>query len=159
MFKLNNKGLTLTEVIITFSILSIIMFSMLALTLQLKNTSKLKKTYKSLSEYKTTLTRTIEDDLIKNKFLSMEDCNGDDAFVICKTITFKNNVKKDLVVNTKDKFIKYDNIKYKIDLEKEVDMIYKDVDITFDEEFLTIKIPIWLNENDYGIKIIYPINL
>ena len=60
--------------------------------------------------------------------------------------------------NINSKLINYDNINYYIE-EKDATISSSDINISNDDNFVIIKIPIILGSNDYGIKIVYPIIL
>ena len=64
MLKLNKKGMTLVEVLLAMIGLIIISFGMLTLISSLKKSSVKEQKAKNLSEYKTIVSRKIEDDLI-----------------------------------------------------------------------------------------------
>ena len=162
MLKLNKKGMTLVEVLLAMTGLIIISFGMLTLINSLKKSSVKEQKAKNLSEYKTIVSRKIEDDLIYKEFKSIENCN-ETGYDICKTITFKkqnNNIdeSKQIKININSKLINYDNINYYIE-EKDATISSSDINISNDDNFVIIKIPIILGSNDYGIKIVYPISL
>ena len=162
MLKLNKKGMTLVEVLLAMTGLIIISFGMLTLISSLKKSSVKEQKVKNLSEYKTIVSRKIEDDLIYKEFKSIENCN-ETGYDICKTITFKkqkNNVdeSKQIKININSKLINYDNINYYIE-EKNAVISSSDINISNDDNFVIVKIPIILGNNDYGIKIVYPISL
>ena len=162
MLKLNKKGMTLVEVLLAMTGLIIISFGMLTLINSLKKSSVKEQKAKNLSEYKTIVSRKIEDDLIYKEFKSIENCN-ETGYDICKTITFKkqnNNIdeSKQIKININSKLINYDNINYYIE-EKDATISSSDINISNDDNFVIVKIPIILGSNDYGIKIVYPISL
>ena len=66
MKKLNNKGITTIEVIISF-VLVVIISASLFTTISAYNAKRLTESYKSqIYTYKNQLTKIIQDDLIKN---------------------------------------------------------------------------------------------
>lgn len=162
MLKLNKKGMTLVEVLVALTGLIIISFGMLTLINSLKKSSVKEQISKNLSEYKTIVSRKIEDDLIYDEFESISNCI-DQNYDVCKTITFKkeeNGIKKSkqIKINADSKLINYDNINYYIE-EKNAVIEKNDINISNDANFVIVKVPISLESADYSIKIVYPIAL
>ena len=63
--KLNNKGMTAIEILITFAIVVVIVVSMYDGIMDLKNKETVASYKLSLTTYKNLLTKDIQDDLIK----------------------------------------------------------------------------------------------
>lgn len=126
MKKLNNKGMTIVEIVVTFVMLMVLVLGMLNLTNEIKTTSKQKQFYKELTEYSSLVQSTIQDDLIKNVLTDVSECNVDKA-EICLNFKFKNSSDKQLIANVVSNFdevadgdkevdelkvISYDGLKY-----------------------------------------------
>lgn len=174
MKKLNNQGMTLVELIVTFAIVMILVIGMLSVIISLKNDMNESSLNKELLEYKDTITYVINNDLIKSKANNIEQCTfnvtGDKGY--CYKISFENNSTKNLEINLTKKYIKYDGIKYEIPessiMEFRDSLIYasdninEKIDINKDENnFINIYIPFYIidEEENYGIDIIHPINI
>lgn len=100
MKKINNKGMTVVEIIVCFALASIIIVSMFELLNSYKNKEDEESFKTSINTYKTTLTKVIYDDIIKNHGVSKAESNqSGDTFVI--RLTFKNNTTKDIEVYNK----------------------------------------------------------
>ncbi len=157
--KLNNKGLSVVEFIIVFVILMIIVFGMMNVVLTLKKESSSISMKKELLEFKTTMTKEINQDLIEKGYDKVENCT---TGISCD-IYFKDNSSTTLIININQKTITYDGIIYDIPQKDFIKM--ENSTINIDEKFLTISIPYYEmgvseeNKVDYGIKIIYPISL
>lgn len=170
MKELNNKGMTVIEVIITFSILMILVIGMFKMVIEMKESSKEKQLQKDLYEYSDILRTTIQNDLIKKKLI---DANvSDDEEKIKLVLTFEDNSTKELIINY-NKTIKYNNKTYQI---PESDVVEFNPSGNFNEmpyvtysdsnnfKILTIYIPLYeyLYEkdfNNYGFKIVHPVGL
>ena len=156
--KLNNKGMTITEVVITFTMLMIVMLAMMGLITNLKKTQNEKEKIIEIKDYKDIVIREIEDALIKLKFNGVHDCsNKYEDYILCKVLVFKDSSNKELLIDTGMKFIKYDGIKYKIP--SYVKMNRDKTYIEINNKFLTISVPFYYNNKETGIKIVYPIGL
>lgn len=67
MKKLNNKGMTLIEIIVCFVIVVVIVLSMLKVVNNYKDKQDIESYKSAIFTYKNTLTKTIWDDIIKHK--------------------------------------------------------------------------------------------
>ncbi len=94
MKRLNNKGMTTVEILITFVIIVIIVVSMYASISSLKNKETIESYKESIVTYKNLLTKDIQDDLIINSLTGVEINDSNNKV----TLTFKNGSKKVLEV-------------------------------------------------------------
>ena len=150
----NEKGSTLVETVMTLSMLMIIMLSMTTLIISLKKTDKRAKETKEITEYKNSISRIINDDLILFKLKDTETCQGThEDYVYCTTLVFEDDSKKELIVDTGMNFIKYDNIKYK------APTTIKMSDVTIDKEnnIFTLSTNMKYQKKTYNLKIVYPL--
>ncbi len=150
----NEKGSTLVETVMTLSMLMIIMLSMTTLIISLKKTDKRAKETKEITEYKNSISRIINDDLILLKLKDTETCQGThEDYVYCTTLVFEDDSKKELIVDTGMNFIKYDNIKYK------APTTIKMSDVTIDKEnnIFTLSTNMKYQKKTYNLKIVYPL--
>ena len=129
MKKLNEKGMSVIEVVLTFALIMTIIASILALIMNYRNKLQTNLTYLDWSSYKNTLTKEIQDDIMR---LGVADINhGGECtssqysgeFSSCSNIVFKTGVEKILAVSKIDisdrnsvlnKYIRYGDTKYPI---------------------------------------------
>lgn len=168
MKKLNNKGITLVELIVSFAILMVVVIGMLNVIINFKEMINEKKFLQEMTEYKTTLTYEINRDLIEKGFISIEDCST--SLIECKNINFADSTVKQLKIELENYIITYDEIKYPIPEEDLIEFLdnrvhantdnSKNVFITADVNFFKINIPYYEIGKDvnYGIDIIYPLS-
>ena len=130
MKKLNEKGMSVIEVVLTFALIMTIIASILALIMNYRNKLQTNLTYLDWSSYKNTLTKEIQDDIMR---LGVADINhGGECtssqysgeFSSCSNIVFKTGVEKILAVSKIDisdrnsvlnKYIRYGDTKYPIE--------------------------------------------
>ena len=130
MKKLNEKGMSVIEVVLTFALIMTIIASILALIMNYRNKLQTNLTYLDLSTYKNTITKEIQDDILQ---LGIADINHGGActsseysgeFSSCSNIVFKTGVEKILAVSKIDisdrnsvlnKYIRYGDTKYPIE--------------------------------------------
>ena len=67
MKKLNNKGMTLIEIIVCFVIVVVIVLSMLKVVNNYKDKQDIESYKSAIFTYKNTLTKTVWDDIIKHQ--------------------------------------------------------------------------------------------
>ena len=155
--KINNKGLTLVELIIAFVILVMFLFGMLEIVLSIKSKASDELFSRDMVTFKDTLIKTIEDDLIKKELVDAT-CTDNTR---C-TFNFKNDMTSNLTINKDTKTIEYNGIKYEI---PNPTLIYFGTvelsvsPITSDKKILKISIPYYEAETttpNYGIKILHP---
>lgn len=155
--KINNKGLTLVELIVAFVILVMFLFGMLEIVLSIKSKASDELFSRDMLTFKDTLIKTIEDDLIKKELVNATCVNNTSC-----TFNFANSMTSTLSVNTSTKTIEYNGIKYEIPnptliyfgtIELGIDTIDSN------KKILKINIPYYEVETttpNYGIKILHP---
>lgn len=180
MKKLNNKGLTIVELIITFALLMILVVGLLEIVLESKSDISDKSFAKEMNEYKGLMIKTVQDDLIKKKLKSADTTNCT-LGTECVKLTFEDNTIKTLIVDLRTKMIKYDSLFYEIPNKKYIEFRdertmtladesnYRPVSIQVNSQnILVIDIPYFrtkasknMSEVDknynYGIKIVHPL--
>lgn len=131
MNKLNNKGMTVVEIVLTFSIIMIIVVGMLTIVVNYRGKISTSLTRLKLETTKNTLTQSIYDDILKLGVKKIEDFSNSSENPLCNVeglnrcivITFQDNSEKALGTSKslnddqesiKNKFIYYDGLKYKI---------------------------------------------
>lgn len=109
--KLNNKGLTVVELILCFVLLIILVFGMFNVVLEIKDYSETKELEKDLVSFKNRIIYMIQDDLIqyglKETSSSCPSGYEKSYSTKCLRIALKNNDVKYLVVEPSSKTIKY----------------------------------------------------
>ena len=109
---INNKGLTAIELLICFSLVSVITIAMFQTINSYKNKQDIESFKSSITTYKTTLTKEIYTDIINNfgivstSYSGGEVINPDDIyksidFTYTLTLNFKSGVTKQLEVRSK----------------------------------------------------------
>lgn len=173
MKKINNKGMTIVELILTFAVLMVIVVGLLEVVLEAKQDVTDSNYVKQMEEYRTLVTKTIQDDLIKKKLTSVTISNPRSA-----SFTFADGSRKSLTV-TKGKLIRYDKISYDLPEKKYTEFRdsvlnpqsepskNRDVTISYNSstKVLVINIPIFKKvssknipnekEHNYGIRIVH----
>lgn len=71
MGKLNNKGMTAVELLITFTILSVVVVGLFDMTLNYKDKEQQESTKSSIIDYENKLEMLIQDDFIKGHLVSV----------------------------------------------------------------------------------------
>ena len=131
MKKLNNKGMTIVEIVLTFSIIMVIVIGMLTIVVNYRNKVSVSLTRLKLETFKNNLTQDIYNDVLKYGVKEIEDFSGtNDTNNLCNVaglnrcivITFQDGSKKALgtskILNPDDKdsiinkYVYYDGIKY-----------------------------------------------
>ena len=173
MKKLNNKGITLVELVVTFAIAMVLIIGMMNVIVDFKDDIALNTVKKDLVEYQSSMTYLIENDLIKKKLVSITDNTTDNKY-LNYTLTFQDNTNKVLIVDLTNKLIKYDNIIYDIPDKNYVEFRDKaifydeenvdsknDINISLSSNILHIYIPYFnlMDNTNMGLDIIHPINL
>lgn len=182
---MNNKGITLVELIISFALLMVVVIGMMSIIMNVRTNYNDKEFVKEMTEFQSTITQTIEKDLIEkgvNKTTPLSDCTSFNAGEVseCKIIRFKDNTTAELRIGLSNTIsdddsniftITYSGIKYKIpnyDIIDFLDNRYMQVDneqkveIKISDNYLIINIPYFEIDkynNNLGIKIVYPIFL
>lgn len=118
MKKLNNKGLTAIEILVCFSIISVLVISMLNIVNNYK-TKQDNESYKSdIYTYKTTLTDAIYKDIIANNgvvsykneadlAVKPEEAYKEDKFSYTITLTYKNNNYSVITIYNENRCVTY----------------------------------------------------
>lgn len=130
MKKLNEKGMSVIEVVLTFALIMTIVAGILALIMNYRNKMQTNLTYLDLSTYKNTITKEIQDDIMTLGVADINhggDCTSSEysgQFSSCSNIVFKTGVEKILAVSKIDisnrdsvlnKYIRYGDTKYPIE--------------------------------------------
>lgn len=154
-----NKGFLVYELVVAFSIVSIIGITLISTTFILKNKSDFISIETLLVTNKALLLKEIKGDLANDELLSIEKCGNK-----CVDFIYTTLGSKRLIVDTDNNTIEYGLLKKKydknIDLTKQISItteLVENIDEGFNNAFIIIKVPIYSKqlEKDYGINIIY----
>ena len=130
--KLNNKGMSIVEVVVTFSLIMFLIAGLLIIVMNYRNKASITLERLKLDTFKNNLTQDINNDILTLGLKeAKDDTNTTDTTSPCYglglnrciTLTFNNNTKKvfgtskvraddrDSVIN---KYLFYDGLKYKL---------------------------------------------
>lgn len=186
MKKLNNKGITIVELIISFTLLMIIAMGMLNVVNEIRSFANQKLEEKKVTEFKNDLYKDFHKTMLTKEYKSMTDCSTSSS--ICKEIIFKDNTKTIFKIDLLAKEIEFNDYKYVLPYNMEVNFLnnYDNecnnscVSIIEEDNYLIIDVPYFktvildemLNDDTFkeefynniskynlGFKIIYPYNL
>ena len=187
MKRINNKGMTVVELVLSFAILIILVLGMLRLVLEVKDTMYEEQVYKDLTEYSSNLNYVIHKDFLNNNVNDAvyvdpgyENCPNEED-IMCYTFTFDypfedGTYEKNIVVNFKSNTINYGKTLYQVPYKDEViianvnNIYFEDgkcntnAIIDNDDNFIKIQIPIYYREDyhcdhAFGLNIIHPIGV
>lgn len=102
MVKLNSKGMTTVEILVTFVLVVILTVSMYSTVSAYKSKQQIESYKEKIYTYKNLLTKDIQDDLIKRRVTTADIINSDNTSLHRYTTTirlrFADNSTKDLVI-------------------------------------------------------------
>lgn len=162
----NKKGFLVYELVVAFSLTSIISLSLISTTFILKNKSDRMNIETNMIINKTILLNNIREDIYNNGLIGLTQCQADDGSIEdnCALFIYALSGSKKLIINDVDNIIEYgDYIKQydeTVDLSNTsyINVVKIDgVSDGYSDSFLEIIIPmesLQLNE-DYGINFIY----
>ena len=93
--KLNNKGITLVEVIVSFALLMIILVGLFNIIMEVKSDVTDKQMEKEFKDFDNLMIARKQGDLIKNKVTSCENLSQDKKSIDCYFNGTKRNIKID----------------------------------------------------------------
>ena len=147
---MNNRGLTLVELIVTFAHAIGIVIILLNVLVIIKNNYNETDIKTKLVVNQSTLSNMLNSKFVGDNLVSRTSCPG----TFCYSFEFKDGSTIDLKVDG-DK-ISFGNYVYVLDSDSKVET----PSLTFDDPYLVIKIPIstklYPNE-DFGINLVYEI--
>ena len=116
---MNKEGFTLVEVVIAFSILALILASIIGFTVYYRDRIRDEQTRTQLLDFKSMITKIIYDDIIDKKVDRIEICAGtSESNISCVNFVDKNNNKYRLEIvnvtsgNNKGIYLSYRGVKY-----------------------------------------------
>lgn len=124
--KLNNKGMSIIEIVLTFALIMVMVISMLTIVMNYRNKASTSLKKLELDTFKNTLTKDIQDDILKLGIseINMDgECSSITGLSRCVNLVFKDGTQKifgtsKIELENKDsienKFLYYDGEKYKL---------------------------------------------
>lgn len=112
---LNKKGFTIAEVVVSFSLISIILASMISSTMYYRDKVKEEEVKSQLVDFKNTITKTIYDDIINKGITRAESCIGVSN---CVNLYDRDNNPHDIRIveyDSQDRrgvYLLYDGVRY-----------------------------------------------
>lgn len=161
MKKLNQKGITIVEVSVTFVLVMIIVVGLLKIAMSYRGRAQLEMTRNELLTFKSTVTKTVMDDIQQLGLQSISACTGQ-----CVELRFSDGTIKKLQVGSvnptnynsvKYKYIQYGQFKHRL-----VDMLPKtipDGELPIDYQSIYIPVEPLLKVTVVGSRTIYSINI
>ena len=112
---MDKKGFTLVEVVVSFSILSVLLVSVITFTITYRDKIREEETRTQLIDFKNTIMKVVYDDIIMGKYKGIEQCVD-----VAQCVNFIDNENalhplKVVEVSTgtdKGLYLEYDEIKY-----------------------------------------------
>ncbi len=158
----SEKGFTVVELVLSFSVTTIIVVLLFQVVVSLKNLYNNTGYKTELFIKQASITEQINNDLISNKIISVEDCGID-----CIIFNFINGTSRTFSINRQQNLVNYGNYSTNliknsyfgepnVEFYRNLDNINNNID-----SFISINIPIYypLYENEnFGINIIYQYN-
>lgn len=148
----NNKGFTLIEFVLSFTIAMFIVLGMYSLTVNYREKTQLEETKRDLLEFKNDITKTIYEDIQDRGLKSVDSCTDDLGNVIdkCIKLTFKNDASKRLRIITTEEEETLGNSTFTYDV----------TSIIYGKELFTVPYPKYVNVvDDYMFLDSYQINV
>ena len=124
--KLNNRGVSIIEIVVTFALIMVMVVGMLAIVFRYREKASLSIEKLEMDTFKNTLTKDIQDDILNKgvKTINYEgECLTNTELNSCINIVFQDDTEKAFgtsKVDTNDresienKFLYYDGIKYRL---------------------------------------------
>jgi len=112
----NKKGFTVIELVVSFTLISIIVVGMLTIALRYRNDAQLSTQKLEIERYKDTITKEIQEDILDFGIQSIDPCGG--SSTTCLTFLFMDGTSKNLVLantNVLDRYIQYGGHKFPVE--------------------------------------------
>lgn len=158
----NQKGFTVIELILSFSITTIVVVLLFQLLISLKNLYNETGHKTELFIKQATITEQINKELTSKTIISVDDCGEE-----CIIFNFSDGSNSKLLINREENFIHYGKSATKLVLnsyfgDAKVEFYRNAANLhnSFDS-FITIKIPIYYptyEDENFGINIVYQYN-
>jgi len=129
--KLNNKGISIIEIVLTFSLIMIMVIGMIGIVFNYREKASVSLEKLDMHTFKNTITKDIQDDILEygvKEINTNGECLTNTELNSCVNIVFKNGEEKifgtsKIAIGTSDeeikksienKFLYYDGLKYKL---------------------------------------------
>lgn len=145
---MNNKGLTLIELIVTFALATVIIILLLNVLIIIKKNYEDTDSKTKLVVNQSTLSNLLNLKFSGDNLISYDECNGD----FCYNFLFKDG--ETLILNVTDKKIVFGDYVYNLN---ETTYVENPV-LYIDYPYLVIKIPVKTKlypNDDFGINLVY----
>ena len=119
---LNKKGFTIAEVLVSFSLITLILISIVGSTIFYRDKLKEEEVKSQLVDFKNTITKVVYDDIVAGKITYAETCikytncinlvGEDEATHTLRTHTLRIEEVEESGVDKRGAYISYDGIKY-----------------------------------------------
>lgn len=153
--KINNKGFSVVELLVSFILVTIIVTGMLTIAIQYERKATLSEVKLDMIKVKENVTRKVMEDIKNgdNKLIKIEDCSNDSEK--CVNFTYSDNSTKRLEVNANAKVIKYNNELFNLASRSTMDINNSSILQNMGDNIYKISVPIHnLDiEGDYGLDI------
>lgn len=153
----NNKGFTLVELLVSFTLSMVLIIIMFQLIINLKELYQLSGARTQLLNRQYLMTNKIYSDLLEKKLVMITSC--EENYNECINLTLSDGSTKQFYIDENNKIISYDN--YAIQLDSNAYFSNIDINNNTAYNILTIKVPIYnqlFNDYNFGINIVYTYN-
>ena len=157
---MNNKAFTLVELIVAFSLTSVIVVMLLQLLFSLKEMQEINDIKTQLLNKQAIINNKISEPLYNKKLSKVTKCDNNQTK--CIELTFTDNASLKLEAKGDDNFIKINNETIKLVEDSKIDSIEFVKSNNYEnpqKTILTIKVGVkhkYFKDNDFGIYTIYP---
>lgn len=155
----NNKGFTLVELLVSFTLSMILIIIMFQLIINLKDVYMTSGIKTEMINKQYLMTNKIYKDLTEKKLTGISKCESGQN---CINLSFSTGETKTFTVDLTNNTLNYDNYVVKTNNTSTIGtIIISSNTITETKKILTIKVPITnsnFKNDDFGINIVYPFN-
>ena len=124
--KLNNKGISIIEIVLTFALIMVMVIGMLTIVFNYREKASISLEKLEMDTFKNTLTKEIQDDILEKGLKEINEggeCATNTELNSCVNLVFLDNTQKAFGVSKVDsssresvenKFLYYDGLKYRL---------------------------------------------
>ena len=155
----NNKGFTLVELLVSFTLSMILIIIMFQLIINLKDIYMTSGIKTEMINKQYLMTNKIYSDLNKLQVSNIGTCTDTEK---CISFVYSDGTVKKLIIDETNKTMSYDNYTIKLNNNTNFGIIQIDTQgSTIQNRILNIKVPIYndlIKDTNFGINIVYPYN-
>lgn len=155
----NNKGFTLVELLVSFTLSMILVIIMFQLIINLKDIYMTSGIKTEMINKQYLMTNKIYSDLNKLQVSNIGTCTDTEK---CISFVYSDGTVKKLIIDETNKTMSYDNYTIKLNNNTNFGIIQIDTQgSTIQNRILNIKVPIYndlIKDTNFGINIVYPYN-